>query len=212
MGSNHGGSAIVPHVGMSFKSENDAYQIYNAYARRISFSIRKSTTRLKADGTVYQKHMVCSNQGQRAKHSKHQTSKENATKRTCCDARIQFSVSREEIWTVQKIVFDHNHYLASPNKVNKLRSQRRITEADKQLISQIREAGIQPAKVYEFFKQWYGGVENVPFTLMDCNNMIGREWRKYLPSNDAQTLLEYLKNKQLEDPTFFYAIQLDEVG
>ena len=112
---------------------------------------------------------------------------------------------------MQKIVFDHNHYLASPNKVNKLRSQRRITKADKQLISQIREAGIQPAKVYEFFKQWYGGVENVPFTLMDCNNMIGREWRKYLPSNDAQTLLEYLKNKQLEDPTFFYAIQLDEV-
>ena len=46
---------------------------------------------------------------------------------------------------------------------------------------------------------------------MDCNNMIGREQRKYLPSNDAQTLLEYLKNKQLEDPTFFYAIQLDEV-
>ena len=211
MGSNHGGSAIVPHVGMSFKSENDAYQIYNAYARRISFSIRKSTTRLKPDGTVYQKHMVCSNQRQLAKHSKHQTSKENATTRTCCDARIQFSVSREEIWTVQKIVFDHNHYLASPNKVNKLRSQRGITEADKQLISQIREAGIQPAKVYEFFKQWYGGVENVPFTLMDCNNMIGREWRKYLPSNDAQTLLEYLKNKQLEDPTFFYAIQLDEV-
>ena len=47
MGSNHGGSAIVPHVGMSFKSENDAYQMYNAYARRIGFSIRKSTTRLK---------------------------------------------------------------------------------------------------------------------------------------------------------------------
>ena len=152
VGSNHGRSAIVPHVGMSFKSEYDAYQMYNAYARRIGFSIRKSTTRLRPDGTVYQKHMVCSNQGQRAKHSKHQTSKENATKRTCCDARIQFSVSREEIWTVQKIVFDHNHYLASPNKVNKLRSQRRITKEDKQLIYLIREAGIQPAKVYEFFK------------------------------------------------------------
>jgi len=26
---------------------NDAYQMYNAYARRIGFSIRKSTTRLK---------------------------------------------------------------------------------------------------------------------------------------------------------------------
>jgi hypothetical protein len=38
-----------------------------------------------------------------------------------------------------------------------------MTEADKQLIAQIRAAGIQPAKVYEFFKEWYGGIENVPF-------------------------------------------------
>ena len=53
MGSNHGGSAIVPHVGMSSKSEYDAYQMYKAYARRIGFSIRKSTTRLRPDGTVY---------------------------------------------------------------------------------------------------------------------------------------------------------------
>jgi hypothetical protein len=81
---------------------------------------------------------------------------------------------------------------------------------DKQLISQIRGAGILPAQVYEFFKQWYGGVENIPFAQMDCSNLIGRERKKYLPSNDAQTLLEYLKNKQLEDPTFFYAIQIDD--
>ncbi|KAJ1276270.1 hypothetical protein BS78_05G202100 [Paspalum vaginatum] len=136
--------------------------------------------------------------------------KQNATARTSCDARVQFSISREGVWTVQKVVFDHDHYLASPNKIHKLRSQRRIIEADKQLIAQIREAGIKPAQVYDFFKQWYGGVENVPFSQMDCNNLIGRERRKYLPSNDAQTLLEYLKNKQLEDPTFFYAIQIDE--
>ena len=49
-----------------------------------------------------------------------------------------------------------------------------------------------------------------PFAHMNCSNLIGCERKKYLPSNDAQTLLEYLKNKQLEDPTFFYAIQIDE--
>ena len=40
---------------------------------------------------------------------------------------------------MQKVVLDHNHYLASPNKKQKLRSQRSIQEADKQLIGQIRE-------------------------------------------------------------------------
>jgi zinc finger SWIM domain-containing protein 3 len=36
------------------------------------------------------------------------------------------------------------------------------------------------------------------------------ERRKYLESNDVQTLMEYLKNKQVEDPSFFYVVQLDD--
>jgi hypothetical protein len=120
----NGQSVIVPQVGMSFKSENDAYDMYNSYARKIGFSIRKSTTRLRPVKTIYQKHIVCSNQGERGKHSSHVTSKENATTRTCCNARVQFSISREGIWTVQKVVLEHNHYLASPNKKHMLRSQR----------------------------------------------------------------------------------------
>jgi hypothetical protein len=78
-----------------------------------------------------------------------------------------------------------------------LRSQRNIIDADKQLIAQIREAGMKPTQVYEFMKQFYGGADKVPFLRMDCNNAIGRERNKYLESNDAQTLLEYLKNKQI---------------
>ena len=48
------------------------------------------------------------------------------------------------------------------------------------------------------------------FSCIDCNNEIGRERKKYLESNDAQTLLEYLKCKQLENPTYFYAMQIDK--
>ena len=51
-------------------------------------------------------------------------------------------------------------------------------------------------------KEFYGA-EKVPFSKMDCNNEIVRKRKKYLESNDAQTLLEYLKGKQIEDPTFF---------
>ena len=111
---------------------------------------------------------------------------------------------------MQKVVEQHNHYLASPNKAHKLRSQRQVIEADRKLIGQIREAGMKPAQVYEFMKEFYGGEENVPFAKMDCNNKIGRERRQYLETNDAQTLSEYLRNKQLEDPTFFYAFQVDK--
>jgi zinc finger SWIM domain-containing protein 3 len=70
---------------------------------------------------------------------------------------------------------------------------------------------MKPSQVYEFMKQFYGGAENIPFSRMDCNNEIDRERNKYLESNDAQMLLEYLKNKQIDDPAFFYAIQIDEL-
>jgi alpha-amylase/alpha-mannosidase (GH57 family) len=59
-------------------------------------------------------------------------------------------------------------------------------------------------------KQFYGRPENVPFLKVDCYNEIGRERKKYLECNDAQTLLEYLKNKQIEDPKIFYAIEINK--
>ncbi|EEC75620.1 hypothetical protein OsI_12340 [Oryza sativa Indica Group] len=114
-----------------------------------------------------------------------ETSSSLDTTRTCCKARVQFSVCRKEIWMVQKVVLEHNHDLVSPNKSHKLRSQRRVIEADRQLIGQIREAGMKPAQVYGFMKEWYGGADKVPFSKMDCNNEIGRErkkWTKYAKS------------------------------
>jgi zinc finger SWIM domain-containing protein 3 len=99
------------------------------------------------------------------------------------------------VWTVKKVVLDHNHYLASPNKRHKLRSQRSVTQADIKLIAQIRESGMKPAQIYKFMKEFYGGANKVPFSQMDCNNVIGRQCKQYLESNDAQTLLKYLTRK-----------------
>jgi hypothetical protein len=188
---------ITPEVGMTFESEEKAFEMYNTYAGKVGFSVRKSNTKRRVNGSISQKYIVCSSQG----HGQTESSKD--TTRTGCDVRVQFSVSKEGVWTVQKFVIEHNHYLASSNKSHKLRSQRRVSEADRMLIGQIRDAGMKPSQVYEFMKQFYGGADKVPFGKMDCNNEIGRERRKYLEANDAQTLVEYLKNKQSMDPTFF---------
>jgi hypothetical protein len=66
-------SLLVPKVGMAFKSEEDAYQFYNIYVGKIGFSIRMSHSKLRPDKSVYQKHIVCSNEGERCTHSKHDT-------------------------------------------------------------------------------------------------------------------------------------------
>jgi zinc finger SWIM domain-containing protein 3 len=115
---------IIPEVGMAFDSEEKAYEMYNTYAGEVGFSIRKSHTKLREDKTIGQKYIVCSNEGYRKNKSS-----QKYIRRTICNARVQFSASKKGIWTVQKVILDHNHYLASPNKLHKLKSQRRVTEA-----------------------------------------------------------------------------------
>jgi zinc finger SWIM domain-containing protein 3 len=164
---------VVPEVGMSFQSENDAYQMYNTYAGNIGFSVRKSDIKRRTDKSISSKVIVCSKQG-------------SSSTRTDCGARIQFSVTRG-LLTVKNLVSDHNQHLASPNNKCKLRSQRQVIDADRQLIAQIQKAGMRPSQVYEFKKQFYDGAENIPFSRTDCNNEFGmmfsfyrhNRWTKY---------------------------------
>jgi hypothetical protein len=107
-----------PKVRMTFQSEKDAYEMYNTYVGNIGFNIRKSDIKRYVDKSIYSKLIVCSKQGY-----------DNT--RTDCSARIQFNVTGEGLWMVSNLEIDHNHYLASPNKKCKLRSQRQVIDVDR---------------------------------------------------------------------------------
>jgi hypothetical protein len=149
---------VVPKVGMTFQSQKDAYEMYNTYTGNIGFNIRKSDIKRRVDKSIYSKVIVCSKQG-------------SCSTRMDCGTRIQFSVTKG-VWMVINVVPDHNHYLASPNKKCKLRSQRQVIDADRQLITQIREVEMRPSQVHEFIKQFYGGAGNIPFLRINWNNEI----------------------------------------
>jgi hypothetical protein len=136
---------------------------------RLVSALERADTKHRGDGSIYLKLVVCGCQG----HQNFESTK--GTTRTGCNACIPFSVSKQGVWTVQQIVVDHNHYLASPNKKHKLRSQRRVEEADKKLISRMREGGMKTTQVFEFMVQFYGGADKVPFSRVDCNSEIGRQ-------------------------------------
>jgi zinc finger SWIM domain-containing protein 3 len=50
---------------MTFQSEDKAYEMYNIYAGKVGFSIRHSYIKRRADKTICQKYIVCSNQRHR---------------------------------------------------------------------------------------------------------------------------------------------------
>jgi hypothetical protein len=109
---------------------------------------------------------------------------------------------------VQKVVLNHNHTFVSPDKTHMIMSQCCLLQADKHVMKNIRGA-IEPTGIYNFYEQWSGGDQDVNFLPVDCNNYLSRERKKYLEAEDAQTLVQYLKKKQIEDPPFFYSVQLD---
>ena len=195
---------------MSFDSEEEAYKFYNAYAKSKGFSVRWTHRKARADDTLSARYLVCSKEGVKGKHSTHETRKERASTRTDCKARVQFHITPAGVWLIQKAVNEHNHHMVSPDKAHMLRSQRQLLDVDKHMINHMRSAGIRPSKIYNYFEEWCAGAQNVPFLEMDSNNYITRERSKYLETKDAQTLMEYLKNKQVEDPSFFYAVQLNK--
>ena len=53
-----GKTLITPEVGMTFQSEDKAYEMYNTYTGKVGFIIRKSYIKHRADKTICQKYIV----------------------------------------------------------------------------------------------------------------------------------------------------------
>ncbi|WOL11726.1 protein FAR1-RELATED SEQUENCE 5-like [Canna indica] len=201
-----------PKPGMTFTSEMDAYDFYNSYAKKHGFSVRKSQVERRSDGTMRSKKFVCSKQGTREIHRTHVTKKPKPIERTNCKALIEFKINTNNVWTVSKVELNHNHQLASPNKVHMLRSHRKLLPYQKELIDHMDKAGFRPHQIFNFFEAAASKPELVGFIRKDANNYISQQSMMKLKAGDIQTLLYYLKSKQVEDPSFFYALQVHETG
>jgi hypothetical protein len=66
---------VILEVRMTFQFEKDAYEMYNAYADNIGFSIRNSDIKQRVDKSISSKLIVCNSQG-------------SGSTRTDCSARI----------------------------------------------------------------------------------------------------------------------------
>lgn len=196
-----------PIVGMVFYSEEEAYNFYNSYARKRGFSVRKGHLSRRKDGSVQCRHYMCSNEGKRQPHPTHITKKSRPLERTSCLARIEFTVNRENIWVVKRFFDEHNHPLASPDKAYLLRSHRKKIQKGRPVFSESDfYYGVRPDPVKEFSMAKTG----TGTTVVAGTNCLSTKRVRDLEKGDTQLILDILKRKQMEEPNFFYAVQLDE--
>ncbi|KAF6164228.1 hypothetical protein GIB67_010198 [Kingdonia uniflora] len=116
------------YEGMVCDSEEVAFKKYNEFARKVGFSVRKDKIYKRADGSIKSRMFVCFKQGLRKEDKRcKNTTKVSNESRTDCKARMIIK-NEEDEWTVSKIVYEHNHVLATPSKAYMLRSQRKVKE------------------------------------------------------------------------------------
>uniref|UniRef100_J3ML14 Protein FAR1-RELATED SEQUENCE n=2 Tax=Oryza brachyantha TaxID=4533 RepID=J3ML14_ORYBR len=123
---------------MHFETEDDAYAFYNRYAEHVGFSVRRSYKKRKR-GVIVSRIFVCSREGvsDRAKHESVAIVSNNASTgasgthrpgppptRTGCQARMVIKITPCRTYRVAKFFAEHNHPLANPDSVHKLRSHK----------------------------------------------------------------------------------------
>ena len=201
----------IPQVGMEFDSEEAAGQFYLAYAKKVGFGTRKSKLHKDKNGKIIDRTFCCSAEGKRGADKRDVNVKIHRSEtRFGCLAKMKISCSKSEKYRVIEFIPEHNHYLCSPHKTHLFRAHRRIHEAHVIEIDMANSVGIAPKASHEFMVKQAGGRDNLGFIPEDYRNYLRSKRTRDMKIGDTGGVLEYLQGMQLEDPNFFYSIQVDK--
>lgn len=199
----------VPEVDMEFEDEDKAYEFYNKYAGLVGFSVRKSSSDKSSENITRSRTFVCSREGFRKdKKGAKEVKRPRPETRIGCPARMTIKLSPNGKYRVADFIPDHNHQPAPPSTTHMLRSQRITTEVQVAEADLSDDLGITP--VSESVGRQVGGVRSVTFLPDDYKNNLRTKRMKAMQMGDAGAVLKYLQTMQLNNPSFFYAIQVDE--
>ncbi|XP_028557014.1 protein FAR1-RELATED SEQUENCE 5 [Dendrobium catenatum] len=176
----------VPMVGMGFESEDKAYEYYVTYAANIGFSVRKGLSDKSAKNVTRSRVYVCSRGGFRPKNAVSEAKKSRPETRTGCCARMAIKATSFGRYRVTEFVADHSHQLALPLNIQMLKSQKLLSNAQ------------------------HKNQQNADLIPAHYKNYVRGKRIRSMKVGDAGTILEYLQKMKGCNPSFYYAIQVDE--
>ncbi|XP_028120566.1 protein FAR1-RELATED SEQUENCE 5-like [Camellia sinensis] len=201
-----------PKVGMTFDSEESAYDFYNAYGGRMRFSIRrKYCKKNKLTKQIISRNLVCNKEGFRKVDKRDPLTKTpRAETRTGCEARLFVKL---DVNSGKFVVIDfkekHNHELVSLDCAHMLPSQRKISDTQVIELDLASESGLRLGQSFELMGREAGGQQSLGFMKLDQKNYLRTKRQKSLAYGEVGNVLQYFQQKSLENPSFFYAFQLD---
>ncbi|XP_068664549.1 protein FAR1-RELATED SEQUENCE 4-like isoform X2 [Aristolochia californica] len=198
---------LEPCVGLRFESEEAAYVFYNEYARRVGFGIsRKSSRRSRTNRAFIAGQYVCSRHGFRRPNQK--ANNPRPVMRIGCKAMMKVKRMEPGKWVILEFVKEHNHEL-DPDNVHCFRSHKHNSTNDTNRIrraSRVRLNKIDSA----LGKQSTRSKADGPSEKNDRKNDTCKDRQMSLTTGDAQAIYERFTHMQASNPTFFYAMELDQ--
>ncbi|XP_019154687.1 PREDICTED: protein FAR1-RELATED SEQUENCE 5-like [Ipomoea nil] len=192
-------------VGVVVSNGVEAYELYNNYAYRVGFSVRKGNQRCKVySKTVQMKMFMCSKAGFKVKANAGVRAYSKIDTRSGCGACVQFDVGEDGLWTVTKHVKVHNHELCAVDKSHLLRSHRNVGDNQLLYLKDLKKSGVAMADGIRFLKHQAGGSPLVGFTNRDAYNSIASDTSKRLDGTDSNSLIEIFRKRQSTESDFFF--------
>ncbi|KAI8527746.1 hypothetical protein RHMOL_Rhmol12G0098500 [Rhododendron molle] len=202
----------IPHLGLEFNSDDDAFSFYNNYAFTMGFSVRREfSNRNKKTGEVTSRKYVCCKEGFRAPDQRdYKTKIPRAETRTGCNAHMSIRLDREKAkYVVYSFNATHNHDLQNEKIAHMLPSHRNISAAQAYEVDLADDSGIRLKSAHEFIGRQAGGMGNLGYTQQDHKNYLRSKRQTDLEYGEAGAILDYFEKQTLENPSFYYAMQLD---
>ncbi|RYR17824.1 hypothetical protein Ahy_B03g062498 [Arachis hypogaea] len=129
---------LVPKVGMTFTTLEDAGKFYRNYAKAAGFSTRVRCTNRK--GNEIKNQLITCSREEKWKSKISPTKKTNPTAGVNCPARIYIHTLKDVgAWIISKVVLDHSHPCC-PSKVEMLKQHRELSMSIRRTIENNDEA------------------------------------------------------------------------
>ncbi|KAF1864616.1 hypothetical protein Lal_00039247 [Lupinus albus] len=197
-------------VGQIVKNIDEAYNLYQAHAFKMGFSVRKGQQQFYDNDrkNIRLKEYYCSKKGFKNNELQGEVAYERADSRTGCEAMVRFNVNKEGQWKITKLVLDHNHEFAQPHQRHLLRSMRNISATKGDVIKSLVNVGMSDA--WNYNGEEVSVFDKASSIVKDMQNFVYTQKVKSIEAGDAQSLVNQLQKRQSEDPMFYYTVQFDQ--
>ncbi|KAE8803068.1 Protein FAR1-RELATED SEQUENCE 5 [Hordeum vulgare] len=198
--------------GLHFKTRDDAFFFFCTYARKIGFSMKRSTTRRAGSEQEVDKQVFrCTKEGVNKTTErlvKHKRS--NCLIRTCCPVEI---IAKRDttrgVWFLRKVRLEHNHVLHPCDWMLKLmRCYKNMRPEENFFIQVLQKARLEPRKIMQIFTAMGKTRQEIMFDTIDISNIACQD-RAEQRNTDIEDTMKLFAEMQRKRAGFHHVEEID---